>query len=145
MCVLHDCFAFIDEARSAGGRVLVHCTQGVSRSATITIAYCMWKLGLSYDEIFDQVKKIRHVVSPNVGFQCVPHLAPTDTLPAAMAALLVCSASMCMEVAYLPEACGQSSVSLRHYRGTMQGGTFHLCETCTCEPAVASGHTCVQV
>lgn len=72
LCVLHDCFDFIDDARAQGGRVLVHCSQGVSRSATVAIAYCMWKLALSYDEVFDHVKKIRHVVSPNVGFQCVP-------------------------------------------------------------------------
>ena len=75
MCVLHDCFDFIDEARSSGGRVLVHCSQGVSRSATIVIAYCMWKLALPYDDIFDHVKKIRHVISPNVGFQCAPYSA----------------------------------------------------------------------
>lgn len=68
--MLHDCFDFIDEARSQGGRILVHCSQGVSRSATIVIAYCMWKLALPYDDVFDHVKKIRHVISPNVGFQC---------------------------------------------------------------------------
>jgi Dual specificity phosphatase, catalytic domain len=72
MCVLHDCFDFIDDARSKGGRVLVHCSQGVSRSATIVIAYCMWKLALPYDDVVDHAKKIRHVISPNVGFQCAP-------------------------------------------------------------------------
>ncbi|KAH3745557.1 dual specificity protein phosphatase 1B [Pelomyxa schiedti] len=32
---------FIDEARSHGGVILVHCGAGVSRSATVTIAYIM--------------------------------------------------------------------------------------------------------
>jgi protein-tyrosine phosphatase len=72
MCVLHDCFDFIEDARCQGGRVLVHCSQGVSRSATIVVGYCMWKLALPYDDVFDHVKKIRHVVSPNVGFQYEP-------------------------------------------------------------------------
>ena len=34
-------FAFLDEARDQGERVLVHCQCGVSRSATVVIAYCM--------------------------------------------------------------------------------------------------------
>jgi protein-tyrosine phosphatase len=68
-CVLHECFDFIDEARTNGGRVLVHCSQGVSRSATIAIGYCIWKLNKDFDVIFEYVKKIRTVVSPNMGFQ----------------------------------------------------------------------------
>ena len=74
MCVLHECFDYIDEARTNGGKVYVHCSQGVSRSATIAIGYCIWKLNKDFDIIFEYVKKIRTVVSPNMGFQCVSPL-----------------------------------------------------------------------
>lgn len=33
--------AFIDEARSSGGAVLVHCHEGKSRSVTLVLAYFM--------------------------------------------------------------------------------------------------------
>eukprot|EP00439_Symbiodinium_sp_Y106_P083654 s505_g23.t3 len=46
---LNRCFAFLDEAFQAHGRVLVHCFAGASRSASIVTAYLMrtWHLPFS--------------------------------------------------------------------------------------------------
>lgn len=49
---------------------MIHCSQGVSRSATLGIAYLMWKLDQGYDEVFQAVKAIRGVANPNIGFTC---------------------------------------------------------------------------
>lgn len=58
---------FIDEGLSKGV-VLVHCYYGVSRSATVVIAYIMQKYTLSYSEAFEKVKAKRSIVFPNQGF-----------------------------------------------------------------------------
>jgi protein-tyrosine phosphatase len=58
----------IEAARKANKRVLVHCAAGVSRSATLMIAYTMWKLGLNRREAFEHVSKQRKCIDPNDGF-----------------------------------------------------------------------------
>ncbi|BDA50988.1 Protein-tyrosine-phosphatase MKP1 [Coccomyxa sp. Obi] len=68
--VLYDVFDFIEAARSSGGHVLLHCSQGVSRSATLAIAYLMWKRSRPFDEVLTSVKAIRGVANPNIGFTC---------------------------------------------------------------------------
>ena len=67
LAVLYDALEFIDTALKGGGKVLVHCSQGVSRSATLVIAYLMWRSGSSYDEVYAKVKEARGVTNPNIG------------------------------------------------------------------------------
>ncbi|KAK9834786.1 hypothetical protein WJX74_010479 [Apatococcus lobatus] len=69
-CILYEAFDFFEVAMRHGGRVLVHCSQGVSRSAALAIAYLMWQRNEQYDPVFQQVKAIRGVANPNIGFTC---------------------------------------------------------------------------
>jgi hypothetical protein len=49
-------------------RVLIHCQAGVSRSATICIAYLMKHFGLFLDGAYMAVKGARKIICPNIGF-----------------------------------------------------------------------------
>lgn len=59
---------FIDQVKSQNGKVLVHCQAGVSRSATICIAYLMATRRLRMEEAYKYVKSRRRIVSPNFSF-----------------------------------------------------------------------------
>eukprot|EP00930_Biecheleria_cincta_P069584 TRINITY_DN57302_c0_g1_i1.p1 TRINITY_DN57302_c0_g1~~TRINITY_DN57302_c0_g1_i1.p1 ORF type:complete len:770 (-),score=115.83 TRINITY_DN57302_c0_g1_i1:190-2499(-) len=61
---------WIHEAIARGGHVLVHCREGVSRSATFVIAYLMWRQNLSFEAAFDQIRQARPICNPNTGFTC---------------------------------------------------------------------------
>ncbi|WFD29971.1 hypothetical protein MSPP1_000985 [Malassezia sp. CBS 17886] len=62
--------AWIDRARTAGGRVLVHCRVGVSRSATIVIAYLMAHLDLALVDAYLLVRsrRLNVLIQPNLLF-----------------------------------------------------------------------------
>ena len=60
----YECLLFIDDNK----KVLVHCFAGLSRSATIVVAYIMWKIQLDYLEAINLVEKIRPSINPNFGF-----------------------------------------------------------------------------
>ncbi|GAV74935.1 Gelsolin domain-containing protein/DSPc domain-containing protein [Cephalotus follicularis] len=68
--VLYDVFDYFEDVREQGGRVLVHCCQGVSRSTSLVIAYLMWREGQSFQDAFQCVKAARGVTNPNMGFAC---------------------------------------------------------------------------
>ncbi|KAK8522528.1 hypothetical protein V6N13_115495 [Hibiscus sabdariffa] len=66
--ILYDVFDYFEDVREQGGKVLVHCCQGVSRSTSLVIAYLMWREGQSFDDAFQYVKAARGVTNPNTGF-----------------------------------------------------------------------------
>lgn len=58
----------IKSVRQHCGRILVHCNAGVSRSATVCIAYLMRIETLTFAEAYDLVKLKRPCAQPNAGF-----------------------------------------------------------------------------
>ena len=60
---------FIDEhLTNDRGGVLVHCVAGVSRSASVVIAYLMWKNKMNFESAFRIVRQGRPIVEPNSNF-----------------------------------------------------------------------------
>jgi len=66
--VLPGCVAFLDQGRFYGS-VLVHCVQGVSRSASVCAAYLVAHRGMTCDAALAFIKAKRPVVNPNEGFR----------------------------------------------------------------------------
>lgn len=62
------CCAFIQQAKRENMSVLVHCTMGMSRSASIVLAYLVKCENMTLIEAFEYVKQRRPVASPNPGF-----------------------------------------------------------------------------
>jgi protein-tyrosine phosphatase len=52
-----------------GKKVFIHCKQGVSRSASIVLAYLVKEMGMSYDSALEKVIARRQCVNPNPGFE----------------------------------------------------------------------------
>lgn len=69
------CANIIHATLEKGGRVLVHCVSGVSRSAAIVVAFLMLKRRMSFKEAIKTVREKR-CICPNDGFMtqlCVLH------------------------------------------------------------------------
>ena len=54
--------------KSGSGKVLIHCVAGVSRSASLCIAYLMKYHDMSLLDAYTHVKSRRPVIRPNAGF-----------------------------------------------------------------------------
>ncbi|XP_066477170.1 dual specificity phosphatase 28 [Tiliqua scincoides] len=62
------CGDAIEDTVQSGGKCLVYCKNGRSRSAAICTAYLMKHHGLSLEDAFEIVKTARPVADPNAGF-----------------------------------------------------------------------------
>jgi protein-tyrosine phosphatase len=58
-------YDFIENANTP---VLVHCYAGISRSATIVLAYLMRKNQWTLEQAFRYVRERRPIIYPNIGF-----------------------------------------------------------------------------
>jgi atypical dual specificity phosphatase len=63
-----ECNEFIDQALEGGGRVFVHCAMGVSRSATVVVAYMMYKQKYRWRPALQYVTSKHPETQPNFGF-----------------------------------------------------------------------------
>lgn len=68
---LPACLAFLETALRENPRhaVLVHCTAGISRSASVVIAYLMRRFAVPFETAYAYVATKRPIVCPNWGFQ----------------------------------------------------------------------------
>ena len=60
---------FIQEAKEQGTSCLVHCKMGVSRSASVVLAYLMKEFNWNYEQAFQFTKQKRNCINPNDGFK----------------------------------------------------------------------------
>ncbi|TPX36013.1 hypothetical protein SmJEL517_g01756 [Synchytrium microbalum] len=63
---LPSAFSFIDAARGQNRAVLVNCQQGVSRSASLVIAYIMRSMNMTAWQAYTYVKERAPHISPNL-------------------------------------------------------------------------------
>lgn len=66
--VFPKAFAFLDDCKRNQQKVLVHCSAGISRSATVVIAYLIYSHGMTLERAYTFVNERRCVIYPNIGF-----------------------------------------------------------------------------
>ncbi|KAK9120213.1 hypothetical protein Scep_018306 [Stephania cephalantha] len=66
--IFEEAFEFIDGVERSRGKVLVHCFEGRSRSATLVLAYLMLRKNLTLLEAWNTLKKAHRRAQPNDGF-----------------------------------------------------------------------------
>ncbi|XP_022254527.1 uncharacterized protein LOC106470219 isoform X2 [Limulus polyphemus] len=63
-----DTYKYIRKAKEEGSKVLVHCKMGISRSASVVIAYAMKAYNWDLKKTMLFVKNKRNCIKPNTGF-----------------------------------------------------------------------------
>ncbi|ESO12943.1 hypothetical protein HELRODRAFT_62327 [Helobdella robusta] len=66
--LFHQCTDEIKATIDTGGNVLVHCIAGVSRSATICLAYLLKHQHMTLLDAYNHLKKCRPLIRPNSNF-----------------------------------------------------------------------------
>ncbi|KAF8480259.1 protein-tyrosine phosphatase-like protein [Russula ochroleuca] len=63
-CEIIDAIA----SKKGTGKILVHCSAGISRSPTVVAAYLMKRKGMALKAALGQIIRVRPQISPNAGF-----------------------------------------------------------------------------
>ncbi|XP_024041471.1 dual specificity protein phosphatase PHS1 isoform X3 [Citrus clementina] len=66
--IFEEASDFIDHVEQTGGRVLVHCFEGRSRSATLVLAYLMLRKNFTLLQAWNTLKRVHRRAQPNDGF-----------------------------------------------------------------------------
>ncbi|KAA8540628.1 hypothetical protein F0562_024453 [Nyssa sinensis] len=66
--IFEEAHDFIDRVEQKGGKVLVHCFEGRSRSATLVIAYLMLRKNFTLLQAWNSLKRVHRRAQPNDGF-----------------------------------------------------------------------------
>ncbi|GMH01105.1 hypothetical protein Nepgr_002944 [Nepenthes gracilis] len=66
--IFEEACDFVDQVEETGGKVLVHCFEGRSRSATMVLAYLMLRKNMTLLEAWNTLKKAHRRAQPNDGF-----------------------------------------------------------------------------
>jgi len=64
-----ETYNFIHGAKEMGGKVLVHCKMGISRSASTVCSFAMKYFGWSLSRALSHTKERRGIINPNPGFR----------------------------------------------------------------------------
>ena len=123
------CVVFTDAVKVHGGKVFVHCQAGISRSATVCIAYIMQSKKMSLEEAYKFVKSKRPIISPNLNFmgqlmeyqnilggKCATDKMAGANIPTSSHCSLVKTTSPCSSIAQSPLTTSITAKS----RSTMQ-------------------------
>ena len=77
---LRRALPFLKSAVDSGGRILVHCQMGQSRSAAVVIAYLVAERQWPVTEAAEYVRECRGVARPNAGFMRALHSVEDELL-----------------------------------------------------------------
>ncbi|XP_047340765.1 dual specificity protein phosphatase PHS1-like [Impatiens glandulifera] len=66
--IFEEAHGFIEHVEQTGGKVLVHCFEGKSRSATVVIAYLMIRNDTTLSKAWNILKQVHRRAQPNDGF-----------------------------------------------------------------------------
>ncbi|KAM7276768.1 hypothetical protein ACFE04_018634 [Oxalis oulophora] len=66
--IFEEASDFIDHVEQIGGKVLVHCFEGKSRSATLVLAYLMLRKKYTLLEAWNALRRVHRRAQPNDGF-----------------------------------------------------------------------------
>ncbi|KAH3764203.1 phosphatases II [Pelomyxa schiedti] len=133
------CNKFIDSGRN-NGAVLVHCQDGISRSATIVSAYLMYKIKVSVEDAVGLIHDARPVVQPNDGFMSQLHsyyLKLHPTVPAVTAATVEQNAAVSVEPAKSTQAVSKDAVTSTQHSPAITQAPTQVIPTETTPPLTA--------